>query len=40
MPGSTIPRVPLVSFEQHKFGPFGPIRAQIRELAAKQAAQK
>ena len=26
--------------EQHKFGPFGPIRAQIRELAAKQAAQK
>ena len=26
--------------EQHKLGPFGPIRAQIRELAAKQAAQK
>ena len=26
--------------EQRKLGPFGPIRAQIRELAAKQAAQK
>jgi len=26
--------------EQHKFGPFDPIRAKLRELAARQAAQK
>ena len=28
------------SSEQHKFGPFDPIRAKLRELAARQAAQK